>query len=125
MKRKEEEEEEEEKKKEQADLTSLVVGRTASGSGAADVVVLHVNANLNRLCPFGSLDLHRRWGGGQAFFLSPDLTQPGGGEDDERRWDDELSFFLFSRFDPASLSLSLSDVKQMWDARMFLRWKRK
>ena len=48
------------RKKEQADLTSLVVGRTVSGSGAADVVVLHVNANLNRLCPFGSLDLHRR-----------------------------------------------------------------
>ena len=107
MKKKKKKEQEEEKKKEQADLTSLVVGRTTSEGGAADVVVLHVNADLHWLCPFGGLDLYRQWGGGRAFFLSPDLTQPGGGEDDE------LSFFLFSRSDSLSLSLSLSDVKQM------------
>ena len=100
MKRKEEEEEEEE---EQADLTSLVVGRTTSDGGVADVVVLDVNADLHWPCPFRGLNLHRQWGGRRAFFLSPDLTQPGGGEDDE------LSFFLFS----LSLSLSLFDVKQM------------
>ena len=70
------------------------------------------------------------------------LTQPGGGEDDERRWGGGrgsatwwtpistgfvLSATSISIGGGATdkLSLSLSDVKRMWDAGMFLRWKRK
>ena len=118
MKRKEEEEEEEEEEKEQADLTSLVVGRTTSDGGAADVVVLDVNIDIHWPCPFGGLNLHRQWGGRRAFFLSLDLTQPSGGEEDERWWGggrgSATPALSFQRpIDPpalSSISLSLSDV---------------
>ena len=62
-----------------------------------------------------------------------DLTQLGGGEDDERRWrcwsgGGDVGDAVEAQADLSlslSLFLSLSDVKQMWDAGMFLRWKRK
>ena len=73
-----------------------------------------------------------------------DLTQPSGGEDNEQRWGGgrgsatwwmpiSTGFVLSATSisigggatDKLSLSLSLSDVKQMWDVGMFLRWKRK
>ena len=54
-----------EKERKNVNLTQ-VAGRRSSGGGATDVVVSHGECRSTLACPFGDLDLHRRWGGEQA-----------------------------------------------------------